>query len=297
MVAPICLFVYNRLDNVTRLIESLKENSLSHQSDLFIFSDGPKSPSDIESIFLVRKYLSSISGFNNVIVIEREQNFGLAKSVISGVSEVINKYGCVIVLEDDLILSNNFLSYMNQGLLFFRSNKLIGSISGYRPDFKIDGSFPFDAFFSYRITSWGWATWIDRWAKVDWNFESVFIKNKINLNFYGSDLSSLVNKQLSGKINSWAIRWFYFHLINNLFSIVPVYSKVQNIGFGESATHTKIQSSFFDVNLDYSQKKEFLFPKEFNLDSKVLAKKHISHYNYTNKIYHRLISILNRLFS
>ncbi|WP_026957101.1 hypothetical protein [Algoriphagus vanfongensis] len=295
MVAPICLFVYNRFNNVVSLLDSLKGNYLSNESDLFVFSDGPKSSSDIESIDLIRKYLSNINGFKSVFVIERKNNLGLAKSIISGVSEVISKYGSAIVLEDDLILSNNFLVFMNQALVNYNSNKLVCSISGYRPNFQINESFPFDAFFSHRVTSWGWATWKDRWNKVDWDFKNVYIKDEVNVKLYGDDLKSLISKQLNEDIDSWAIRWFYFHLLNNLYAIVPKISKVRNVGFGDCATHTKLQSSFFDSILDLSENTFFLFPSAFDIDNKVLSRKHINHYSYMNKIYHRCISMISRV--
>lgn len=112
-LAPITLFVYNRPDHTNKTIEALKKNKFAKESELFIFSDGPKKQEDASKVKEVRKYLKTIDGFNDVFIKESEKNKGLANSIISGVTEVINKYRKVIVLEDDLITSPVFLEYMN----------------------------------------------------------------------------------------------------------------------------------------------------------------------------------------
>ena len=111
--APIALFTYNRADKTKRAVESLLQNIEAKYSDLFVFSDGPKTPEKKAGVEDNRKYIHSISGFNSVHIIEREKNWGLANSLIAGITEVINKYGKVIVVEDDLILSPYFLQFMN----------------------------------------------------------------------------------------------------------------------------------------------------------------------------------------
>ena len=131
MLAPICLFTYNRLSETIQTVEALQKNELAVESDIFIFSDGPKHEKDILLVNAVRKYIKSINGFRSITIIDSENNKGLAKSIIDGVTQIVEKYDKVIVLEDDLITSQNFLSFTNQALDFYEKNSNIFSISGY----------------------------------------------------------------------------------------------------------------------------------------------------------------------
>jgi hypothetical protein len=134
--APIILFVYNRLDNLTTTVQSLQRDPLAAESELFIFSDHPREEKDAAAVAGVRRYIRTITGFRGVCISEAPQNMGLARSVISGVSEVINRYGAAIVLEDDLVCSTNFLSFMNQALEYYRNDTRIFSVGGYTKPMK-----------------------------------------------------------------------------------------------------------------------------------------------------------------
>ena len=163
----------------------------------------------------VRQYIDSIipdSLFKSVTIIKAESNRGLANSVINGVSEIINRFGRVIVVEDDLVTTPDFLSYMNRALDFYRDDPKIWSISGYSFKMKIPKSYKHDIFLSYRASSWGYATWADRWNTVDWELKdyqqfSKDWKMQHVLNRGGRDLSLMVHDQVEGRIDSWAIRW------------------------------------------------------------------------------------------
>lgn len=182
-LAPITLFVYNRPDHTNKTIEALKKNKFAKESELFIFSDGPKKQEDASKVKEVRKYLKTIDGFNDVFIKESEKNKGLANSIISGVTEVINKYRKVIVLEDDLITSPVFLEYMNFLLNRYEAEKKVYSVTGYNhPEkiMKIPKDYKYDIYFNPRASSWSWGTWKDRWDNVDWevkDFEDSFRKN------------------------------------------------------------------------------------------------------------------------
>ncbi len=136
-LAPIVLFVYNRPEHTRRTVESLIKNSLADKSSLFVFSDGAKSDKDSKSVEEVRNYIRTIKSFNKIEITEREKNFGLANSVISGVTEVIESFGKVIVLEDDMISSPFFLKYMNEVLNIFENEQRIFSVTGYTFPVKI----------------------------------------------------------------------------------------------------------------------------------------------------------------
>ena len=155
----ICLFTYNRAFETRQTIEALKLNFLAPFSQLFIFSDGPKNESDAEKVGEVRNYIRSIDGFKTVEIIESTINKGLANSIIEGVTQIIDKYEKVIVLEDDLVTTPNFLDFMNQALCFYNGKNNIFSISGFTMDLPSLAACKQDFYFSQRVSSWGWATW------------------------------------------------------------------------------------------------------------------------------------------
>src|SRR5690606_5372017 len=154
-LSPICLFTYNRLYETKQTVDSLKKNNLAKESVLYIFSDGWKNENSKISVQAVRNYLDTITGFKEIYVIKNSINKGLAKSITDGVSKVLDLFETVIVLEDDIITSPNFLDFMNQALFFYSGDKSIQTISGYTPLVKLkEDNFKFD-----RPFPWGWATW------------------------------------------------------------------------------------------------------------------------------------------
>ncbi len=263
MPAPICLFTYNRPVETRKTIESLQHNFLASSSELFIFSDGPKNEFEITRVEEVRRYIRSVEGFKSKEIIQSSVNKGLASSIIDGVNKIIETYGKVIVLEDDLIASPNFLDFLNQALDFYFMNKKIFSISGYTMNLPSLKTYNKDYYSGYRASSWGWGTWIDRWQDVDWQVKDYnsFKWNPIKqLKFMrgGSDMPLMLKKQMDGVIDSWAIRWCYHQFRQNQLTIFPSKSKIVSIGFGESATHTK-KTKRFITYLDTTNQLNFQF--------------------------------------
>jgi hypothetical protein len=294
--SPICLFVYNRLSETQKTIEALQANFLAAESDLFIFSDGWKNEVSRESVQCVRAFLTSIDGFKSVTIVERPENYGLAKSIITGATDILDKYGSVIVLEDDLVTSKNFLSYMNQSLEFYKENTKIWSISGFSFPIHYPKGYKFDTAFGVRASSWGWATWADRWQKVDWDVSDyeVFLKDKgaqKEFNVGGSDLCKMLNYQMSGKINSWAIRFCYAQFRNEALDVYPKKSKVQNVGFSEAATNTRGMGSRFHSELDVTENTNFCFSEQLEVDSVLLKQFQIPFSIYT-RIKYKMLGLL-----
>ena len=292
-LAPILVFTYKRLDTLKLAIASLQENKLASESELFIFSDAAKFEKDKAQVSKIREYIKTITGFKNVHITEAPNNKGLAKSIIEGVSEVINQYDKVIVLEDDLVTSRNFLFYMNQGLDSYKDHPKIFSIAGFSTVKGLEAS----VFFTQRSSSWGWATWKDRWNQVDWEVKDydVFLQDKSSRDkFYkvGSDLPGMLDEQMHGKINSWAIRWVYYQFRNGLYSVHPAQSKVINIGFSTpEATHTKEKFSRFKTKLDVSDHFDFIFPQEIKTDDSIL-KQFAKPYSFIERIKYKIINTL-----
>lgn len=273
MLAPICLFTYNRLTETQQTIEALQNNFLASKSELFIFSDGPKNEASKPKVAEVRAFLHSVSGFKSVSLIEANENKGLANSIISGVSEIIKKYGRVIVVEDDLITSRNFLSFMNESLSRFQKVDQIFSVSGFSVQVNAPQAYPFDAYFWGRAHSWGWATWKDRWNTVDWNF-SDFDEFKTDrhiqkeFNQYGSDLTKMLISAKKGKVDSWYIRFAYNQFKQKRLTVYPMLSKVINNGFMEGATHTNSYNRV-KIEFDKGDRRKFTYPDHIAMDEAI----------------------------
>jgi len=253
-LAPILLFVYNRPEHTKLLIESLKLNPDAKKSILYIFSDAPKSQSASRNVENVREFISGITGFKEIIISRAETNKGLANSIITGVTKVLKAHKKVIVLEDDLILSPNFLKYMNEALGKYESKENIFSVSGYCPPASFPKTFKEEVFLYPRVSSWGWATWENRWLLADWNitdFEG-FRKSKSQqkaFNTAGEDRTPMLVKQQFGYINSWAIRFDYAGFKQNKMTLYPRISKTANNGADGSGEHVGATSRF-NVELD-----------------------------------------------
>lgn len=295
-LAPVALFVYNRLNHTEKCIESLQKNHLAKETDLYIFSDSYKGEEDFNSVSDVRNYIKKISGFKSVNIILREKNFGLANSIISGVSEVIKKAGKVIVLEDDLLSSQNFLDYMNLALNFYNNVENVFSIAGYSPPIKISKEYNFDTYLiPTRSASWGWATWENVWNNVDWEIRDYrkFCEKpdeKKIFNLMGNDMTKMLDKQMNGKINSWSIRFDYHLFRNNAYCVYPVISKIFNYGMDASGTHTG-KTNLFNVKLDDGIKKDFKFqtePDEYLIEES--AKFYNSFLSFGNKLIRKINS-------
>lgn len=250
-LAPIALFVYNRIDHVEKTLKYLSNNFLARESDLYIFSDAAKTSSDINSVNQVRNFCSNIKNFNSVSIINRDKNYGLAKSIVSGISEVLEKNDKIIVLEDDLVTDKFFLKYMNEALEKYQKYNEVISIHGYVYPFKNKNN---KTFFLKGADCWGWATW-----KRGWNYyteDANFLYSKIiknnnqkEFNFNDSyDYLKMLKKNLIYKNNSWAINWYASAYINGKLTLYPPYSLVHNIGNDGTGTNSS-KSNIYDNNL------------------------------------------------
>ena len=245
-LAPIILFLYNRLKHTQDTIEALRKNDLAQQSDLYVFCDGPKKNANqdqIEKVLEVQSYADSIAGFKHVYVEKQPVNKGLANSVISGVSEVIEKYGKAIVVEDDIVTHPFFLRFMNDALSFYEGDKRIFTIGGMTDNIGIPTAYKEDVLLSRRVESWGWGTWADRWFSAEWDISnySIWGKNKNKemkkLCSGGDDLWLMLQSQAQGNCDSWAIRWQYNMSKQNKYCLRPVLSFVINVGLDGSGSH------------------------------------------------------------
>ena len=246
--APIVVFGYNRADKMENLFVSLENNENIDKMDLYIFIDIPdkKRPRDIplsEKVIEYVKNYKTISKFKKVEIEIAEKHKGLADSVISGVTKVINKYGKVIVLEDDLEVSNDFLDYMQRGLIFYKKNSRVWSVTGHCSMTKGLEKYKEDVFLAPRVESLGWGTWKDRWSHVDWEVSSykTFRRDFVGqalFNLGGNDLCKMLKNQMTdSNFESWAIRWGYQQFRERKYTVYPKETRVIHCGNDNRSTH------------------------------------------------------------
>ncbi len=247
--APIVLFCFNRPEHLKKTVEALQQNSLSAVSDFYIFSDGPRNQRDLPKVAAVREYLRGLSGFKSIQITERPQNIGLANSVIAGVTEVLQKHGRVIVMEDDLVCTNDYLDYMNQMLEAYKDVPSVFSVTGYLFPIYVPKSYQFDVCALPRASSWGWGTWLNRWEKANFDVPDFaeFMQNPVAKKRFvqgGEDMLAMLVKQRLGMIDSWAIRWCYTHFKYQANCLYPVRSKIQSIGIDGQGTNVRFTNRF-----------------------------------------------------
>jgi hypothetical protein len=251
--APIVLFVYSRPWHTEQCLESLAQCEGADESELYIFCDGPRRPDDKEAVEKVRKLVKSRNWCKVVHITEREKNMGLAKSIIAGVTEIVNRFGRIIVLEDDLILSSQFLNYMNDALEVYKDEERVMHISGYM--FPVKAELP-ETFFFRGASCWGWATWKGAWEAFEQNAEILldeFKKDKVKRREFDIEGShyyfKILREQAKGMVDSWGIRWYASVFLRNGLCLHPALSLVKNIGHDRTGTHC-VSTDVFDTEMN-----------------------------------------------
>lgn len=271
MNAPIILFAYRRPWHLAQVVDSLLANPSSSGSDLIVFSDASRSEKDSGKVAAVRDFLGTVRGFRNVQVIRREENYGLSRNIVQGVSAVLGKHGKAIVLEDDITVSNVFLEFMNQGLEQFASDDSIASITGfaYEPEISMPSRYllPF-------TSCWGWGTWMRSWngfradgSSLLHEIRSRKLSRKFDLD--GTyPYSRMLEDQIAGRNDSWAIRWYASTFLKDQMTIYPEKSLVSNIGWDGTGEHCENTSepagSLLDSLSCYRTHPRMLTPREFD---------------------------------
>lgn len=250
MLSPVVLFTYCRPDHVRRTIEALQENKESSKHELIIFSDGAREPGVQAAVDQVRDYLETVSGFRSVTIHKQKENLGLSQSIIQGVGQVLRDHESIIVLEDDMVTSPYFLSYMNSALDRFANDDRVISIHGYCC--PVD-DLP-EAFFLLGADCWGWATWRRGWQLFNQSGQALLdeLKQRKLVNTFDYNgaypYSRMLSNQIQGKNDSWAIRWHASAFLAEKLTLYPGRSLVQNIGNDSSGTHCGSET-IFDVDL------------------------------------------------
>ena len=253
-LAPIVLFTYNRPVHTRQTVEALLKNEYASESDLIIFSDAPKNDVAEEGVRQTRIYLKGITGFRSIKIIERTENMGLAANIIDGVTQVVNEYGRIIVLEDDLLTSPYFLRYMNEALSIYEDVDEVISVHGYV--YPVKKLLP-ENFFLIHTDSLGWGTWKDKWVYFNPNGEELLrqlVQRGLlrQFNFDGSyNFARMLKRQTRGRNDSWAIRWYASAFLENKLSLFPGRSLVFHNGGDNTGTNC-VYESWLDVDLSDS---------------------------------------------
>lgn len=295
MLAPIILFAFNRPDALKNTIQSLLQNEEARESDLYIFVDGPRAnkEGEEEKVKEVQEYVKSIDGFKSLQYTFSEKNKGLGNSIIAGVSQIISQYGKVIVLEDDLVCSKNFLSFMNQGLDLYEAEPKIYSVCAYTDKVKVPTTYAYDAYVCTRSGSWGWGTWKNRWENIDWelkDWKAVSSHRRKFNQWGGSDCFKMLNDWRTGKNNSWAIRFCFNQYLNDKLSVFPIISKIGNLGFDGSGTNCKKWTRNKYI-FDESENKEFKWPIDMVMN-KQLYRSAMSYNGIWIRIWSRIMYLI-----
>jgi len=274
--APIVLFVYRRLDTLKKVIISIKKNKLYKKTEIYIFSDGYKNLKDKKEVEKVREYLKTIKNFKKKKIFLRKKNIGLAKNIKSGITKVLSFKKKCIVLEDDIVVAENFLSFMNLSLNKFKGEKRIWHINGWNYEIKNIKSNNKDAFYWGGMHCWGWATWQDRWRHYQKNPKKLindFKKSDIKkFNYDGHyNFWQQVIRNFESKINTWAIFWYATIFKKKGLCVSPMESLTFNIGYDDYATHTLktySENNLYDNN-KFHKKKMFRFEKNIIENEKI----------------------------
>lgn len=258
--APIVLFVYNRPRHTEKTLRALMANDLAEESELFIYADGAKPSADAEQLQCIREVRAIIrqqQWCGKVHILESEHNKGLADSIIAGVTEVINKYGRAIILEDDIVPTRGFLRYMNDALAMYENDAQVMFVSGYIYPYKHIPKVP-TTYFLRVYACWGWATWKRAWAYYEHNidvhlahYDTPALKKEFNIEGHMRNYCQLVDNK-NGAYYTWAVRWYASWLWTGGYALFPSHSLIRNVGFDNSGEHCgNSQVTYNGKTIDY----------------------------------------------
>jgi hypothetical protein len=264
-LAPIGISTYSRFNHLRQTIEALQNNTLAKESELYVFSDAPQ-VGDEEKVQIVRDFLKTVSGFKRLEIIERETN-SRTHNNRQGMRMLLENYGKMIFMEEDIVTAPSFLEYMNFALDAYENNPWIFSIAGYCPPIQIPEDYPYDVFLHPRFNAWGLGMWKDRFDKLEMTIPSFVMKkiflNPVNLYKYslagGARVVPLTLNNYLGYSDGLDIRAFSQQFVMNALTVYPTRSLVDNIGVDGSGVHGKKKREY-RVSLPQEPFKECSLP-------------------------------------
>lgn len=250
-LAPIGISTYVRLEHLKQTVDALKNNFLADESNLYVFSDAPRE-GDEGKVEKVRSYVKSLSGFKSINLIERKRNSRTYNNR-EGIQFLLNDYGKMIWLEEDIATSKYFLTYMNEALSIYHNDDKVISISGYCPPIRIPTSYDKEVFLLKRFNAWGFGTWKHKFDPFSYSINKRKYKRNIDdikpvLERYGNDVSRMVKKEVDGKMDALDVKIMYHQALRDLYTVYPTGSMTRNIGFDGTGLHCG-QTNRFEVQL------------------------------------------------
>lgn len=269
MLAPVCLFVWKRYDHLVRTLSALKSNYLARETELYVCSNAAISEEEKDSVEKIRSYVSAFEGMKKTTLICNEINKGISENLIKNVTKILKIYGKIIVLEDDMITSPNFLDFMNQALNFYQGFDNIQQIAGYCIPFDIKSTY--DTYFIPRSCSWSWATWKDKWDRINWTPDKSQLLSVDWKRFCsaGEDMKVMLKALANGTLNTWDITSDYSIYMNHMLTVFPTKSFIFNIGMDGTGEHCP-KTDRYNSELVQPDKREFVFDKEVAVNPKIL---------------------------
>lgn len=260
---PVALIIFNRPDTTKQVIEKIKEVK---PSKLFIIADAARDEKEgeIEKVLETRKVVEDAIDWDcEVYKNYAETNMGCKMRVSSGITWVFENVDRAIIIEDDIIPSDDFFRFQQEMLEHYKDNPKVMMVSGTNllKEYEIEEQYAFSCFSSI----WGWGTWarawkgydvdIKDWPEIDKTGAFKCVAPGLGYMFLKKHMDSVYNH----KKDTWDIQWDYCRYINHGLGIVPKVNMVNNIGFDRAdATHTNGSSG---EDFSYG---EMTFPLEFN---------------------------------
>ena len=274
--APIALFIYKRPVHLRATLASLAACPEASQSALHVFADAAKLPEHAEAVAEARAVARAATGFSSVAIVEREENWGLARSITHGVADMCQRFGRVIVVEDDLIVGRHFLRFLNAGLDRYAGDERVMQVSGYA--YPIEANADRKAGFLPMVSCWGWATWERAWAQFDPTMSAFAgIERDANarhrFNLDGAyDYWGMAQDQRRGIVDSWGIRWQMSLFARNGLALYPPVSLVENAGVDATGTHGSGQKAFQRKIADHDYGADIGWPDSIAVDDAMFAR-------------------------
>jgi Glycosyl transferase family 2 len=270
---PLLISTYARIDHLHRTINALLKNDLARETAVFVYSDAPRA-GDEEKIEAVRRYLAMVRGFSAFHVVAREHNMGANANQVAAIDELLNRFGSLIVMEDDIIVAPGFLQYMNTALEKYKFDRKVFSVSAYCPPISIPEDYQFDVFFLRRFNGWGVGWWKDRFDSIHHitreEFDKFAANRLLSRSFTkagGLDMLTMLRRVAYGEIDAGDVRCMYTQFLNDQYTLYPTKSLVLNIGSDGTGVHCG-ETDKFDVTL--SDKTTFRFPDEVIVDPRIV---------------------------
>lgn len=246
----VAIVFFNRPKSLKETFEAV---SSVRPSRLYLIQDGARydRPDDIDKIQQCRQIVSHVDWDCKVIQDYSSKNLGCGMRMFSGVSNAFKTEEFLVIVEDDIVISKDFLPFCKEMSERYKNDERIGRVCGMN-HLGIYQNCPNSYFFSSRGGScWGWATWKRVWKDIEWNFKCA--QDKYTMNIYpltaqphsiGYGFRKMVETRVASmacgkKQSSWSVQFIFTAcFLQNRLTIVPSKNQISNIGLGEENVHS-----------------------------------------------------------